>query len=50
MTKEEIAVQAMAGILSNPNIFDAYKDAISMCESVVSDSILYANEMIRQLS
>ena len=49
MTIEEIAVNAMNGILSNPEIFNAYERE-TMCEDIVRDSIEYAKEFKKQMS
>ena len=49
MNIEEIAVNAMNGILANPEVFKAYERE-TMCEDIVRDSIEYAKELKKQMN
>lgn len=50
MKREEIALYAMQGILSNPNIFDAYKEFDDICTAVINDSFEYADKFIAKIN
>ena len=50
MKREEIALYAMQGILSNPNIFEAYKEIDDICTAVVNDSFEYADKFMEKIN
>lgn len=50
MKREKIALYAMQGILSNPNIFEAYKEIDDICTAVVNDSFEYADKFMEKIN
>lgn len=49
MSIEQIAVQLMGAMLSNPGVFDAFEDRENMVRDLTAGAITYAKELKSQL-